>query len=452
MTMTDERTYDPDFQWRIDADHGPGPALADRNRVPLLPHCFNDFDCPVCGTPRPEARRSLFIGIQVLGDYRCAGCGTEFLRDLPIGFQVDLQLAFEKGTKRILHPNAEPWITYPEYAEPTTFDFPIERKVMREHKRVIILNLLDHLYGHVLLRLHNALHYIDHYRDHGLILIIPKMYEWLVPDGVAETWVVDQKLSQARAWHPCIDRFVQQQLPRYDEVDLARGWSHPDFADIDIQRFTRIAPFPIAEFTSRPPHITFVVRTDRLWFGTPFAKFCYRVIGRLGLKNSLGQWFVRRQSALVRNSMRRIQRQIPEVSFSVVGLAPPGGYEGLAEDLRTTRMNKETELTWCRTYAKSQIVVGVHGSNMLLPTAHAAGLIEILPHDRLGNFAQDVNIRYRDRMQLFLYRFLDEFAAPALVARNAVSMLRHFTLYYRNNRVNTFGGSSSPARKPAHDA
>jgi hypothetical protein len=264
--------------------------------------------------------------------------------------------------------------------------------------------------------------------------------------------VVDQKLSQARAWHPCIDRFVQQQLPRYEQVALARGWSHPDFADIDIERFTRIKPFQLDAFNTQPPHITFVVRTDRLWFATPFGKLCYRAIGRLGLKNSLGQWFVRRQSALVRRGMGLIREQVKEVTFSVVGLAPPGGFEGLADDLRTMRMNKETELAWCRAYAKSHIVVGVHGSNMLLPTAHAAGLIEILPHDRLGNFAQDVNIRYRDRMQLFLYRFLDEFASPSLVARNAVSMFRHFTLYYRNNRVNTFGSGATSARNATQNA
>ena len=448
--MTDQQTYGPEFKWRIDADHDPGPDLADRNLVPLTPHCFNDFDCPVCGTPKPEARRNLFIGIQVLGDYRCAKCGSEYLRDLPVGFQVDLQLAFEEKSKRILHPNAEPWITYPEYTAPTTFDFPIERKVFKEHTKVIVLNLLDHLYGHVLLKLYNAQHYLDHYKGYGLVLLIPKMFEWLIPEGVAEAWVVDQKLSQARAWHPCIDRFVQAQLPRYAEVQLARAWGHPDFADIDFERFTGIAPFKLTEFTSRPPHITFVARTDRLWFATPFGKFCYRALGGLGLRKSLGQWFVQRQSALIRSSMRRIKREVPNVTFTVVGLAPSGGFDGLAEDLRTTRMDKDTELTWCRTYAKSHIVVGVHGSNMLLPTAHAAGLIEILPNDRLGNLAQDVSIRYRNRMQLFLYRFVDEFAPPGKIASHAVSILRHFTLYYRNNQVNSFTNAPRPSSAKAN--
>jgi len=431
-------------EWRIDAGHGPGPVLANRDLVPLRPALFSNFACERCGAPGPKPVRDLFIGIQVMGEYACGACGTRFFRDLPIGFQVDLPLAFTVEGRRILHWNAEPWITYPEYAEPSALEPRIERKVFSGHERIIVLNTLDHLYGHVLLKLYNAQYYLDHYKDRGLVVIVPRMFEWLVPKGVAEVWVVDQKLSQARAWHPAIDRFAQEQLPRYKEVDLARGWGHVEPAHVDIERFTGVEPFPLDKYVSTAPHITFVARTDRLWFRSPLAKFCRRALGAVGLGKSAGRWFTGRQSALMRGVMRRVKKALPDASFTVVGLAPPGGFEGLAEDLRTMRMDTETELRWCRAYARSHIVVGVHGSNMLLPTAHAAGLIEILPRDRFGNFGQDVSIRYGDRMQLFLYRFVDEFVGPATVARNAVSMIRHFTVYHRNNILNTFGLHRTP--------
>ena len=105
-------------------------------------------------------------------------------------------------------------------------------------------------------------------------------------------------------------------------------------------------------------------------------------------------------------------------------------------DLRTRTMNVETELNWCRAYAKSQIVMGVHGSNMLLPTAFAGGCIEVLPHDRYGNIVQDVAVRCNDVMQLFLYRFVDEFASTREVARHAISMFSDYTVFHRNNRIN----------------
>jgi len=78
----------------------------------------------------------------------------------------------------------------------------------------------------------------------------------------------------------------------------------------------------------------------------------------------------------------------------------------------------------------------VHGSNMLLPTALSGGCIEVLPHDRFGNIVQDMAVRCSDVMQLFLYRFVDEFATSKEVARHASSMFRHFHVFFRNNRIN----------------
>ncbi|MBK7385037.1 MAG: hypothetical protein IPI81_17130 [Flavobacteriales bacterium] len=45
-------------------------------------------------------------------------------------------------------------------------------------------------------------------------------------------------------------------------------------------------------------------------------------------------------------------------------------------------------------------------------------------------------VRYTDVMQLFLYRFVDEFASSRTVARHAVSMFSDYPTFHRNNRVN----------------
>lgn len=152
----------------------------------------------------------------------------------------------------------------------------------------------------------------------------------------------------------------------------------------------------------------------------------------------MGRWQVHAQDRLVRRTMRRVRRVVPGVRFTVVGLGAAGGMGAEVEDLRTRRMDRETELAWCRAYARSQVVVGVHGSNMLLPTAHAAGCVEILPYDRYGNIVQDISVRWADRMQLFLYRFTDEFATPRAMARHIGSMFTDFPVYFRDNRINIF--------------
>ncbi len=54
-----------------------------------------------------------------------------------------------------------------------------------------------------------------------------------------------------------------------------------------------------------------------------------------------------------------------------------------------------------------ELVIGVHGSNMLLPTAHAGSLVELIGPERWGNFTQDVLFREAGdcRETFFRYRF-----------------------------------------------
>lgn len=415
--------------------------ISDPHLVPLKPEPFRDFACPRCGHDRPQASSCVFPGIHVMGRFACRGCGLEFLRDFPVGFGVDHPMAIGTNDGSLFNLNGgDGWIHGPliaGYLAPHTGPVAIERIMHREARRVVILNTLDFLYGHVLLKLFNAQHYLDRHPDLGLVLILPKSFAWLVPKGTAEVWLVDQKLSQAHRWSTAIDAFVQQQLPRFEEVYLGRGYAHPEFTSIDIERFTGLAPFDPAGYLERPPHITFIARRDRLWFASGLEKFLCRALNKIGAK-AVARSFASRQDQLMRRTMRAIRERLPEARFTVAGLGPPGGFGELADDLRTDRMDQGTEMAWCAAYARSQLVVGVHGSNMILPTAFSCGCIEILPYDRYGNMVQDLSVRWNDRMQLFHYRFVDEFASPRAVARHVVSMFADYAVYHRDNRVNIF--------------
>lgn len=408
--------------------------------VPIHPVLFSDLVCPSCGSSDLQAKGTVWPGIHVMGRYLCTGCGLDMLRDLPVGFAVDHPMAIDRATGRLFNPtNGEGWIHGPlmrAFGSPSDAPVHIERIVRRKASRVVILNTLDFLYGHVLLKLFNAQHYLEKWPDLGLVLVLPKSYAWLVPEGVAEVWLVDLGLGRMQQWHTAIDAFVQERSREYEEIHLARAYSHPEH--IRIEGFTGIRPFDRSGFDTAPAHVTFVAREDRLWFASPFGKFCYRVLNKLGVKNSIGRWFVQRQDRLILRTMREIRKARPGTRFTVVGLGTPALARYGAEDLRTRKMDADTERAWCQAYARSQVVVGVHGSNMLLPTVFAGGCVEILPHDRYGNIVQDVSVRWTGRMQLFLYRFVDEFATPRQVACHVVSMFQHYSLFHRNNEVNVF--------------
>lgn len=411
-----------------------------KHLIPAKPELWNELACPHCGTVDPVAQGLVVPGVHMLGEYVCTRCGYSFLADLPVGFAVDHGIAIGKEDG-VMHDakGAELWVTAPlmnSFRAPSDEEVRIERKVLKQCKRVVVLNTLDFLYGHVLLKLWNAQYYLDAHPDLGLVIIMPRSFEWLVPKGTAEVWLVDQKLGKAHGWYRSIDRQVNGFLADYDEVHFGKGYAHPDKSKVDIERFTGVPAFDLARFTTAPKHITFVLREDRLWFRTALHKFTFRALMKLGMKGMAKWFFLAGQQRLAMASLRRIRARYPDVRATIVGLGDKRPVPTGVTDLRTRQMNVDTELAWCRAYAASQFVVGVHGSNMLLPTAFAGGCIEILPHDRYGNIVQDVAVRYNDVMQLFLYRFVDEFAPAREVARHALSIFSDYVVFHRNNRIN----------------
>ncbi|MBK7385038.1 MAG: hypothetical protein IPI81_17135 [Flavobacteriales bacterium] len=217
---------------------------------------------------------------------------------------------------------AKQWLTDPlmkGFRAPSDEHVPIERKVITPHKRVMVLNALDFLYGHVLLKLWNAQYYFDVIPTSAWCSILPKSFEWQVPKGVAEVWLVDQKLSKAHGWYRSINEQVKSFLTDFEEVYLAKGYAHPDKSKVDIERFTGVKAFD--SIGSPPPkHVTFVLREDRLWFRTSLHKLKYRALQWLGLKARHKLISCGISSGMAMKALRLIRKLHPEVTASIVGL------------------------------------------------------------------------------------------------------------------------------------
>jgi hypothetical protein len=261
-------------------------------------------------------------------------------------------------------------------------------------KPVVFLNCLDTLYGHVLLKLLNAQALIDRRRDLDLIVMIPATFAWLVPDGAAQVWLVELPLKQGTEWNDGLAQEIARRLHAFKDVRLSVAHSHPRPEDYDIERFTRVRPFPLAEWEARAvrPVVTFIWRDDRTW--------------------TSGGVLPRSQQHQVERLRNALQRGLPSVDFAVIGLGAQ------------TSLDAATERVWCERYAASHVVIGVHGSNMLLPSAHAGSVIELLPRDRLGNYLQDLLLRPTTaRDLLFRTRILGDTATPDDVAALAIHII-----------------------------
>ncbi len=386
-------------------------------------------ECPNCRATL-SASDFLITGMRNLADFYCPQCESEFYGDLPAGQALYTPILLDKKSGAVYDDYNVGWFSgwlADSYAKRTKepLGFGV-RKFSKVKNKVVLLNCLDTLYGHSLLKLLNAQHYIDRQPDASLIVLLPQFLEWMLPNGVAEAWIVDLPLRRGTEWNDWLAGEIGERLEPFREVYLSVAFSHPHIEDFNIERFTRVAPFPLENFGMREknPVITFIWREDRLWetvnsaTSTRFEKIKRRL--------SIPQKHREEQTRKVIKFAECLRGEFPMLDFAVVGLGKSVELPGWISDLRLAKMNDEAERRWCERYAESHLVIGVHGSNMLLPSAHAGGVIELIGEERQGNFPQDILFRRSDAREMFFrYRFVPHATAPEDLACLALIMLHY---------------------------
>ena len=311
----------------------------------------------------------------------------------------------------------------------------LEAEQFRPVQRPLLLNCLDAFYGHALLKLLNAQFYLDQRPDKDLVLLIPRYLRWLAPDGAAAIWQADLPLKRGAEWNDGLAAEIQKRVAEWPQCDLSVAFSHPHPDDFQIERFTRVVPFPLSEWKQRAqkPTVAFIWREDRLW-----TRPASPVRARRGLQKVL------RRVGAAKSPRDEQQRQVialakilrdawGDLDFTVVGLGEAGGLPDWMEDQRSRALDGNRERDWCRLYARSHVVVGVHGSNMLLPSAHAGATVEIVPNDRWGNLAQDILTPATDpREALCRCHFVPQDSPPGDAARIILSLIHELPSFLQN--------------------
>lgn len=387
-------------------------------------------DCPHCQTTL-AAEGFLITGMRNLAEFHCPHCGGEFYGDLPAGQGLFTPILLDQKTGEVFDNDNAAWFSgwladsYKQRNDkPLNFE---ERNFSDIKKKVILLNCLDTLYGHSLLKLLNAQYYLDFLPDFSLIVIVPPFLEWLLPEGVAEAWIVDLPLRRGTEWNDWLAGEISNKLEAFTEVFLSVAFSHPHSADFDIERFTRVKPFALENFaaSSDEPVVTFIWREDRLWESGDSKKPSgfKKIKSSFGLANET----VAGQTRKIISFAECLRKEFPGLDFAVAGLGKTGEFPAWIKDLRLTELNPAAERRWCERYAASHTVVGVHGSNMLLPSAHAGSVIELLGAERQGNFLQDILFRGGGdaRETLFRYRFVPPSTAPEVLSQMVSDLLRY---------------------------
>lgn len=349
--------------------------------------------------------------------------GGEIIEELRIGHAAKSPYQIDLAKKAIFTDDkyAEILLAKPllnSLQNPQTEQLEISQEIFKSYQRVIILNCVDYLYGHSLLKLLNAQRHLESNPDLGLIVIVQKFLRWMVPDGVAEVWTVPISLKNGQDYYPSFAEFVEKQSQRFEEIYLSEAYSHP--GRFDITKFTRV---PKHSFDDREKvQITFIWREDRLLVNS----FLFRVLTKLKLL----QIALAIQNWKVQQLFEKIRSKLPEAKFVVAGLGTKTKFPKWIEDGRVERFNETTEKETCQIYSESRLVIGLHGSNMLLPSGLAGMTLDLI-ENRWGNFAQDVLYQEKNpRLASFRYRYLPSQVSPDILANIATQMIQSKSDFY----------------------
>ncbi len=386
---------------------------------PIIQHQSN---CPYCQSSL-EHTNVCFMGMHVMVNSKCVKCKTELMETLGVShaIQKPYQTDYVKGVLFGHETSPVGLATHllKSIQNPELEMLNISKEVFRSCNRVIILNCIDYLYGHCLLKLLNAQRHLDNHSDLGLIIIIPKFLRWMVPKGVAEVWTVPIPLKKGRCYYPSLAEFVSEELKRFDQIYISKAYSHP--RQFDITRFTAV---PKHRFEPENIKITFIWREDRLWC----SMLMFRLLRKLKLL-SLGLLI---QNWRVKQLFKKLRLQIPEAKFVVSGLGKHTKLPNWIEDLRVDKFDDKIDKQMCKLYSESRLVIGIHGSNMLLPSAHAGMTIDLMP-PRWGNFAQDILYQEHDpRVASFRYRYIPSETRITQLVEISLSMIRNYSNFVVN--------------------
>jgi len=386
--------------------------------IQIKPSIEYKGDCPRC-SGELVALKLLWQGIHVCAVSECRSCCAEIVADLKVGqafftpYMVDVEKGLLTGDEAQCRWFGTPLLESLQHPD-NDQNISLNVEKISNHSKVIILNCIDFLYGHALLKLLNADAHLRETPDLGLIVIVPRYLRWMIPKGVAEVWSVNIPLAKARSFYPHLNLLIHFECERFDEVYVSPAHSHPQ--KFDISRFTDVERH---DFSSERFRITFIWREDRPWF---VRRIWIRIGRRLSVvKSLLLAW----QNFKVTKLFSALRASFPAAEFTIAGLGTATAFPTWVEDRRVDAYDDEKERQLCRVYSESRLIIGVHGSNMLLPSAHAGMTIDLMPDDRWPNMAQDMLYQETDsRMAAYRYRYLPlatKVSALTLIANQQIS-------------------------------
>ncbi|MBD3627492.1 hypothetical protein [Cyclobacterium sp.] len=392
--------------------------------------------CPRCSSTSEGSGKVYFQGTHVLAEHRCNDCGFDYYASLPIGHAALYPVTFSQDGKYAQY-NLEKgtWMALPlikSLQEKPEREAEINLFQVQKGRELLLVNCLDSCFGHVFTKIWNVYLLKKKFPTNTLAVLLPARCSWLINDEMVEIWAVDLPLQEIDKGVKHLDSWVKEQFKRFDRVTLSVVPVHVDQEQLNFGKILQAKPFDLADFGRLPVQLTFIWRNDRFWLNSRLLDLLHKASIKFGGLSLLRGLFCYQQARLMGRLFQKIRKVLPDANFIVTGLGKQGRLGSGLQDRRVEQIDLSVEREWNEIYRQSHLVIGVHGSHMLIPTALSAGFIEILPRHKLPHITEDIGRHQPGRLAHFLGRFVDEFSSPHLVSRHVLAVVKGFGFIYTN--------------------
>ena len=388
--------------------------------ISIKPNLKETIECPYCSDVI-QSKKVVWQGIHVCAEFWCSCRGEEkkFIADLSTGHAIYSSYVVDVDSEKLHGPSDRlDWFGRPlleSIIKPSNKNISFEVEILRSVDKIVVINCIDYLYGHSLLKLLNCQRHLIEDPEIGVVVLIQDFLRWMIPDGVSEIWTVGIKLSEAQDYYPLLGENIEEQCLRFSNVYLSNNQPHPN--SYDISGFTGVKPF---KWDGDDFRITFIWRCDRFWLR---GKFLIKVLERIKVKIILEYL----QALKIIILFRELKKSYPLAKFTIAGMGKTVKFPNWINDRRVLKYTKASEIEVCNVYAQSKLVIGVHGSSMLLPSGHSHTCLILMPKDRWGNFMQDILINEKSSLTaLYKYKYVplnSDINTVAEVARSCLSKI-----------------------------
>lgn len=341
------------------------------------------YRCPECGG-RIFIKDFFVIGAMNLADLECRKCRGQFLAELPVLFGIQYQTIIDKKKLEIKDTAREDWALrlLNSYQNQHYEEIKIIHKIIEDKKDIILINCLNYCYGHSLWKILNSSRYIDKYgKDFGICLIIPYQLQHLIPEGVSEILEVVLPFNKYQEWFNSINEKIHNLIAQKNSCYLAVN--HYTL----IPQSYNISKFPIlrkrVQEKKNYKSIIFLYREDqRIW--------------------GFNLWHQQRN---IKQLFKYLKNYYPNLRFILIGIGKRKKFDKEIIDLREEKFDINLEKRWLEEYRMADCAIGVHGSNMNLPSILVKHMINLVPEYKYANALEDMRLDPSDSLSNNLYRY-----------------------------------------------